>query len=248
MPQLDPRDGASVFRIAYCGPALAGKTQSIAVVHEAALPGAVGAPTTLINRSLVTDRILECTFTPPSAPLVEGRPVRVVLVTCPGAVYYDSGRIAALEGADGVVFVADTQANRMEANRASRDRLDADAAGAGISLDRTPLVLQYNKRDLPAITPLEDLEAHLNPTRAPSFESVAWRGVGVFATLDACWSLVLARHGLERDFTAAALPPPWSEPPRRLTGPGASPAGGMDSRKTARSWWNLLRARLRGGD
>jgi signal recognition particle receptor subunit beta len=109
----------------------------------------------------------------------------------PGQVFYDASRKLILKGVDGVVFVADSQFARMEANLESLENLRTNLAEQGYSLDNLPYVIQYNKRDMPGIVPIEELREQLNPNNAPEFEAVAPTGVGVFDTLKAVAKLVL---------------------------------------------------------
>jgi hypothetical protein len=109
----------------------------------------------------------------------------------PGQVFYDASRKLILKGVDGVVFVADSQVGRIEANQESVENLRTNLAEQGYSLDKVPYVVQYNKRDLPEIATVEELRELLNPTNVPDFEGVARTGVGVFDTLKAVAKLVL---------------------------------------------------------
>jgi len=109
----------------------------------------------------------------------------------PGQVFYDASRKLILKGVDGVVFVADSQIERMEANIESLDNLRVNLQEQGYNLDKIPYVVQYNKRDLPNSAPMDELKKVLNPTNVPEFEAVATTGVGVFDTLKAVAKLVL---------------------------------------------------------
>ena len=109
----------------------------------------------------------------------------------PGQVFYDASRKLILKGVDGVVFVADSQIERMEANIESLENLRTNLAEQGYDLDKIPYVIQYNKRDLPNAAPIEELRELLNPTKVPEFEACATTGVGVFDTLKAVAKLVL---------------------------------------------------------
>ena len=109
----------------------------------------------------------------------------------PGQVFYDASRKLILKGVDGVVFVADSQIERMEANLESVENLRINLAEQGYDLDKIPYVIQYNKRDLPNVATVEELRELLNPRNVPDFEAVAPTGVGVFDTLKAVAKLVL---------------------------------------------------------
>jgi len=109
----------------------------------------------------------------------------------PGQVFYDASRKLILKGVDGVIFVADSQFERLEANQESVDNLRINLSEQGYDLDKLPYVVQYNKRDLPSAVPVEELRPLINTTNVPDFEAVARTGVGVFETLKAVSKLVL---------------------------------------------------------
>ena len=117
--------------------------------------------------------------------------MRFHLYTVPGQVFYDASRKLILKGVDGVVFVADSQNARIEANQESLENLRTNLAEQGYSLDKIPFVIQYNKRDMPDIASVEELRQLLNPSNTPDFEGIARTGVGVFDTLKAVSKLVL---------------------------------------------------------
>jgi signal recognition particle receptor subunit beta len=125
--------------------------------------------------------------------VVRGFKVRFHIYTVPGQVFYDASRKLVLKGADGVVFVADSQPGRIEANIESLENLAENLAATGSSLEKLPFIIQYNKRDLPDVTPIEELREALNPMKVPEFEASAIKGVGVFETLKALSKLVLQR-------------------------------------------------------
>ena len=122
---------------------------------------------------------------------IRGFKTRFYLYTVPGQVFYDASRKLILKGVDGVVFVADSQVARMEANEESLENLRTNLAEQGYSLDKIPFVIQYNKRDMQDVATLEELRALLNPAGVPDFEGCARTGVGVFDTLKAVAKLVL---------------------------------------------------------
>ena len=130
-------------------------------------------------------------FLPLSLGEIRGFKTRFHLYTVPGQVFYDASRKLILKGVDGVVFVGDSQMERMEANIESLENLRTNLQEQGYDLDKLPYVVQYNKRDLPNAIPMAELEEALNPTKVPSFEAVAPKGVGVFDTLKAVAKLVL---------------------------------------------------------
>jgi len=122
---------------------------------------------------------------------IRGFKTRFHLYTVPGQVFYDASRKLILKGVDGVVFVADSQIERMEANLESLDNLKLNLAEQGYELEKTPYIVQYNKRDLPNAAPLDEIRKLLNPTGAPDFEACATVGQGVFETLKAVARSVL---------------------------------------------------------
>jgi hypothetical protein len=130
-------------------------------------------------------------FLPLALGEIRGFKTRFHLYTVPGQVFYDASRKLILKGVDGVVFVADSQIARMEANLESMENLRGNLAEQGYSLDSIPFCLQYNKRDMPGIAPVEELRQMLNPNNVPDFEAVATTGIGVFDTLKAVAKLVL---------------------------------------------------------
>jgi signal recognition particle receptor subunit beta len=131
------------------------------------------------------DRTLFFDFLPLELGTVKGFKTRFHLYTVPGQVYYDASRKLILRGTDGVVFVADSQTNRYDANIESLYNLHENLAEYNLKLDELPYAIQYNKRDLPDLISVPDLEEELNPKHYPAFEAVAVNGVGVFDTLKA---------------------------------------------------------------
>jgi mutual gliding-motility protein MglA len=145
----------------------------------------------MISLATETERTLFFDFLPLSLGEIRGFRTRFHLYTVPGQVFYDASRKLILKGVDGVVFVGDSQIERMEANIESLDNLRTNLAEQGYDLDKLPYVVQYNKRDLPNASSLSELEEALNPTKVQSFEAVAPKGVGVFDTLKSVAKLVL---------------------------------------------------------
>src|SRR6185312_15639973 len=204
------------LKIVYYGPGLGGKTSSLQYIHRAIKPDARGQ---LVSLSTGVDRTLYFDFLPVKLPKLRGYTVRVQLYTVPGQVHYNSTRKLVLTGADGIVFVADSQKARREANIESFQNLRENLREQGLSLDRMPHLLQYNKRDMPELLPVSELDGTLNPHRAPTFETSATKGVGVFEALKSITTLVLSdlrRRGVwktdsNRDSGAHAIPAPASE-------------------------------------
>ena len=175
-------------KLVYYGPGLCGKTTNLQYIYDKTNPNAKGK---LISLATETDRTLFFDFLPLELGTVRGFRTRFHLYTVPGQVFYDASRKLILKGVDGMVFVADSQIERMEANIESLENLRTNLSEQGYNLDKLPYVVQYNKRDLPNSAPVEQLRELLNPTRVPDFEGVAIEGKGVFETLKAVSKLVV---------------------------------------------------------
>jgi len=175
-------------KIVYYGPGLCGKTTNLQHVYNKTNPEAKGK---MISLATETERTLFFDFLPLSLGEIRGFKTRFHLYTVPGQVFYDASRKLILKGVDGVVFVADSQIERMEANLESMENLRTNLAEQGYDLDKIPFVVQYNKRDLPNVAPMDELRRLLNPRGVPDFEASATKGDGVFDTLKAIAKLVL---------------------------------------------------------
>jgi signal recognition particle receptor subunit beta len=175
-------------KIVYYGPGLCGKTTNLQYIYTKTNPETKGK---LISLSTETDRTLFFDFLPLHLGEIRGFKTRFHLYTVPGQVFYDASRKLILKGVDGVVFVADSQVERMEANMESLENLRINLSEQGYDLDRVPAVIQYNKRDLPNAVALVELQQALNPRSVPEYQAVAPNGVGVFDTLKAVAKLVL---------------------------------------------------------
>ena len=175
-------------KIVYYGPGLCGKTTNLQHIYDSTAPQAKGK---LISLATETDRTLFFDFMPLELGTVRGFKTRFHLYTVPGQVYYDASRKLILKGVDGVVFVADSQEERMDANIESLYNLEENLQSQGYNLMDIPYVLQLNKRDLPNVTPTDELTAELNRKGEPVFEATASQGVGVFDTLKAVAKQVL---------------------------------------------------------
>jgi signal recognition particle receptor subunit beta len=175
-------------KIVYYGPGLCGKTTNLQYVYAKTNPEAKGK---MISLATETERTLFFDFLPLSLGEIRGFKTRFHLYTVPGQVFYDASRKLILKGVDGVVFVADSQIERMEANLESVENLRVNLGEQGYDLSRIPYVVQYNKRDLPNIATVEELHRLVNPKEVPEFQAVAPTGVGVFDTLKAVAKLVL---------------------------------------------------------
>lgn len=167
-------------KIVYYGPGLCGKTANLNYIYQKTNPDSRGK---MISLATETERTLFFDFLPLSLGSIRGFKVRFHLYTVPGQVFYDASRKLILRGADGVVFVADSQVDRLEANVESLENLRVNLGEHGFDLDKMPLTLQHNKRDLPDVVPVEELNGLLNTRGVPFFEASAVQGTGVFDTL-----------------------------------------------------------------
>lgn len=175
-------------KIVYYGPGLCGKTTNLQYIYEKTNPQAKGK---LISLATETDRTLFFDFLPLDLGTIRGFKTRFHLYTVPGQVFYDASRKLILKGVDGVVFVADSQDARMDANVESIQNLESNLQEHGFDLRTIPYVLQLNKRDLPTAVPVEEMLRQLKYKDEPVFEAVALKGIGVFDTLKACAKQVL---------------------------------------------------------
>ena len=175
-------------KIVYYGPGLCGKTTNLQYIYNKTSPDAKGK---MISLATETDRTLFFDFLPLDLGTIRGFTTRFHLYTVPGQVFYDASRKLILKGVDGVVFVADSQSERMEANIESIRNLQENLAEHGFDLDTIPYALQFNKRDLPGVVASDEMYRTLNYKREPTFEAVATTGVGVFDTLKSVAKLVL---------------------------------------------------------
>jgi mutual gliding-motility protein MglA len=175
-------------KIVYYGPGLCGKTTNLQFIYERTNPAAKGK---LISLATETERTLFFDFLPLTLGDIRGFKARFQLYTVPGQVFYDASRKLILNRVDGVVFVADSQIERAEANIESLENLKTNLAEQNYSLEKLPFVIQYNKRDLPNVADVVELRELLNPAGVPDYEAVARKGDGVFETLKGVAKLVL---------------------------------------------------------
>ena len=175
-------------KIVYYGPGLCGKTTNLQYIYEKTNPNAKGK---MISLATETERTLFFDFLPLSLGEIRGFKTRFHLYTVPGQVFYDASRKLILKGVDGVIFVADSQLERLEANQESVDNLVTNLAEQGYALEKIPYVVQYNKRDLPNVVDVAELRPLINPMNVPDYEAVARTGQGVFETLKSVSKLVL---------------------------------------------------------
>ncbi|MCP5057804.1 MAG: GTPase domain-containing protein [bacterium] len=176
-------------KIVYYGPGLCGKTTNLQFIYTKTNPDLKGK---MISLATETERTLFFDFLPLALGQIRGFKTRFHLYTVPGQVFYDASRKLILKGVDGVVFVADSQIERMEANLESIDNLKVNLRDQGYELDKIPFVIQYNKRDLPNAAPLDELRRQLNTLGVQDFEASATTGEGVFETLKAVAKTVLS--------------------------------------------------------
>jgi signal recognition particle receptor subunit beta len=175
-------------KVVYYGPGLCGKTTNLQYIYAKTNPDLKGK---MISLATETERTLFFDFLPLALGQIRGFRTRFHLYTVPGQVFYDASRKLILKGVDGVVFVADSQRERMEANLESLDNLRVNLSEQGYDIEKIPYVVQYNKRDLPNAASLEEMKRLLNPQGIPDFEACANIGKGVFETLKACAKGVL---------------------------------------------------------
>jgi signal recognition particle receptor subunit beta len=194
-------------KIVYYGPGLSGKTTNIQFVHQNLQPDQRG---NILSLATDQDVTLFFDFLPLELEDVVGFKIRFHLFTVPGQVYYGATRRAVLMGADGVIFVADSQIERMEDNLVSIKELEENLRQYGKKLEATPFIIQYNKRDLLNILPVEELNKKINHLAVPYFESVAIEGKGVFESLTMISRMVLkvVKDGAEAHGSASMAYPP----------------------------------------
>jgi len=175
-------------KIVYYGPGLCGKTTNIQWIFDSANPEKKGK---LVSLATETDRTLFFDFLPIDLGTIRGFKVRFHLYTVPGQVFYDASRKLILRGCDGVIFVADSQKPRMEANIESIANLARNLKENGFDIRTIPYVLQLNKRDMPSAVPVAEMEQLLRFRSEPMLEAVANQGTGVIETLKACARQIL---------------------------------------------------------
>lgn len=181
-----------IIKIVYYGPGMSGKTTNLQVIHQMVPQEAASK---MISLATEQDRTLFFDLLPLSLGSVKGFNTKFQLYTVPGQVYYNTTRKLVLNGVDGVVFVADSQQGKMAENKESMQNLKENLAEYGIDLAKFPVVIQYNKRDLPNIYSIEELQRELNPYGFPYTEAVAFKGQGLMETLKLISKLTLQRIG-----------------------------------------------------
>jgi hypothetical protein len=213
MSDFDPEQQRLTLKLVYYGPALSGKTTNLIALHDLIAPALKGEMMSLETKG---DRTLFFDLLPLGFTTASGLLVKLKLYTVPGQVQHDSTRKAVLSRADGVVFVADSQSNQSVNNGESFQNLAANAARVGLEFEQLPLVVQFNKRDLPAILSEEEIRARWGKAPWPLLFSTATQGIGVAETfrtlleqvygpIDAQYQLA-RQHGLDRAaFIRAAI-------------------------------------------
>ncbi|MCW8139432.1 MAG: GTPase domain-containing protein, partial [Planctomycetota bacterium] len=215
-------------KLVYYGPGLSGKTTNLEVVHKKAPASKKGELTSIATEG---DRTLFFDYMPLELGKVGGMNTKFQLYTVPGQVYYNATRTLVLQGADGVVFVADSQPDKMDENLESFQNLEENLREQGLDPKTIPMVLQWNKRDLPNVLSPEELDAKMNKYGAPTFEAVAVTGDGVFPTLKKLAQIVLEKlnreYGLQNDGPggggAAAAKEPAKEPAKAAPAAASAP-------------------------
>jgi len=206
MASVNPHTRELVFKLVFYGPGLGGKTTTLQYIHAATKAEHRGK---LVSLATPTDRTLYFDFLPIRVPRVRGMAVRLQLFTVPGQVYYAATRKLVLSGADGVVFVADSQNGRIDTNQEAIDDLYANLAQHNRTLEEVPHTFHWNKRDLSDLVGIEDLERRFNKLGAPSLGTVATKGEGVFEGLERITRLVLKSYEKDpkvRIEASAAMP------------------------------------------
>jgi len=179
-------------KVVYYGTGLGGKTTNLEHIYSRVNPDSKGK---MISLATETERTLFFDFLPIDLGEVRGFKTRFHLYTVPGQVYYNASRKLILKGVDGIVFVADSQRERGEANIEAMHNLYENLEAYGYDLEKIPFVIQYNKRDLGSAMAVEELRAQLNPMGVQDFEGVATQGTGVFETLTAVSKMVVKALG-----------------------------------------------------
>jgi signal recognition particle receptor subunit beta len=195
-------------KIVYYGPGMCGKTTNLQHIHQHTQADKRG---NMVSLATPGERTLFFDFLPLEAAQVHGFRTKFQLYTVPGQVMYNSTRKLVLRGVDGIIFVCDSQWEKMRENVESFRNLQDNLASYNATLEAIPYVVQYNKRDLPNVAPVEYLQYLMNMRQVPCFESVAITGDGVFDTLGVICGLVLASLGQKQKATIPKAPAPTAE-------------------------------------
>ena len=208
MASVNPHTRELVFKLVFYGPGLGGKTTTLQYIHAATKAEHRGK---MVSLATPTDRTLYFDFLPIRVPRVRGMAVRLQLFTVPGQVYYAATRKLVLSGADGVVFVADSQNGRTDTNQEALDDLHANLLEHNRSLGDIPHTFHWNKRDLQDLVSIEDLEKRFNKLKAPSLGTVATKGEGVFEGLERITRLVLRSYENDPKVSISASADPFGD-------------------------------------
>jgi len=206
-------------KVVYYGPGLCGKTTNLQYIYGHTANDSRGE---MVSLETETDRTLFFDLLPIDVGSIAGFNTRIQLYTVPGQVFYNTTRKLVLKGVDGVVFVADSQRPMLSANVESLRNLEENLGEMGLSLDTLPIVIQYNKRDLPDVLPVEELNRAMNPRGWPHFEASAVTGQGVFETLKGISKLTLIN--LKKRLTKMSTDSPRPAAAPRSAAPAAGPA------------------------
>jgi signal recognition particle receptor subunit beta len=205
-------------KLVYYGAGLSGKTTNLEAIYEAVPDTSRGK---MVSMKTQSDRTLFFDLLPLDLGEIMGFRTRFLLYTVPGQVFYNATRKLVLKGADAIVFVADSEVGKMEENKESLANLRANLAEYGLTLDNIPWVIQYNKRDLPNLYSVDELNAELNPANVPSFEAVASEGKGVFETFRGVSHLLMEK--VTKDLRRTPGTPARSAPAAPATPVAAEP-------------------------
>ncbi len=190
MPLINYASRVINLKIVYYGPGLCGKTTNLQYIFDKTEQTRKGS---LVSLATEADRTLFFDFLPIEVAQINGFQTKLHLYTVPGQVFYNASRKLILREVDGIVFVADVQVARFEANLESMDNLIDNLAEYGYDIKNIPMIIQYNKVDLPNITPISELEEELNKYKMPYFTASAANGQGVFETLKGIAKLVIKK-------------------------------------------------------
>jgi len=207
-------------KIVYYGPGLCGKTTNLHWIHHKTAPGSRGD---MVSLETETDRTLFFDLLPLEVGVIGNLKVRLQLYTVPGQVFYNATRKLVLKGVDGIVFVADSQQAAQDANVESMGNLHENLSELGLTLDQVPFVLQYNKRDIRNIVPVETMNRALNPLNAQAFEAAALHGIGVFETLKAISKQAIGQVRKKIADETRRRPEPQPEPVAAARAPEPAP-------------------------
>ena len=220
-----------IIKIVYYGPGMSGKTTNLQVIHQMVPQNAASK---MISLATEQDRTLFFDLLPLSLGSVKGFNTKFQLYTVPGQVYYNTTRKLVLNGVDGVVFVADSQKDKMDENKESINNLKENLSEYGIDMNNFAVVMQYNKRDMDNLATIEELQKELNPYGFPHTEAVAVKGNGLMETLKLISKITLARIGQKSPSSgggAAAPQQPQAD---------AGAAEGQDPQKSSEFFKNLM--------